>query len=405
MSLPSRRSLAEARIALGPFDRFLVLYGALFAAFGVASPFLPALLHERGLGPSQIGAVLAAGTAVRLITGPLISRLADRLGKHQQTLAVMVAIAAVIASGYGLPAGFTIFLLVSVAHASALAPIVPIADAMTLAAAPGRFQYGWVRGAASAAFVVGAVSAGQVVQATSFGAIVWMNGTLLALAAVAALWLPRNALDRPVAPRQANVRTLFAAPGFLPLMALAALVMSSHALHDGFEVLRWEEGGIGPGSAGLLWSEGVLAEVVVFVVVGPTLLRWLGPAGAAALSASAGIVRWSVTAMTAWLPAMVLVEPLHGLTFALLHLACMQMLSVIVPPALAATAQGIYGGVAVGTMTAIMTLVSGPLYGALGPRAFLAMALLCAAALPIAYAMRRISLDASGSNPIQPAPR
>jgi hypothetical protein len=51
--------------------------------------------------------------------------------------------------------------------------------------------------------------------------------------------------------------------------------------------------------------------------------------------------------------------PLHGLTFALLHLACMQMLSVVVPPALAVTAQGIYGGVAVGTMTAIMTLVSG----------------------------------------------
>ena len=67
----------------------------------------------------------------------------------------------------------------------------------------------------------------------------------------------------------------------------------------------------------------------------------------------AGIVRWSVTAVTAWLPAMVLVEPLHGLTFALLHLACMQMLSVVAPPALAATAQGIYGGVAVGTMTAV----------------------------------------------------
>jgi hypothetical protein len=51
MGLPSRRSLAEARIALGSFDRFLLLYGTMFAAFGVASPFLPALLHERGLGP------------------------------------------------------------------------------------------------------------------------------------------------------------------------------------------------------------------------------------------------------------------------------------------------------------------------------------------------------------------
>jgi PPP family 3-phenylpropionic acid transporter len=405
MRLPLRRSFAEARIALGPFDRFLVLYGAMFAAFGVASPFLPALLHERGLGPSEIGAVLAAGTAIRLITGPVISRLADRLGKHRQILALLLATAAVIAFGYGLPAGFAIFLMISIAHASALAPIVPIADAMTLAAAPGRFQYGWVRGAASAAFIVGTVGAGQVVEATSLGGVVWMNGTMLALAAVAALRLPRNPLDRPVVQRQANVLALFAVPGFLPLMALAALVLSSHALHDGFEVLRWQEGGIGPGIAGLLWSEGVLAEVVVFVVAGPTLLRWLGPAGAAALAASAGIVRWSVTAVTAWLPAMVLVEPLHGLTFALLHLACMQMLSVIVPPALAATAQAIYGTVAVGAMTAILSLVSGPLYGAFGARAFWAMALLCAAALPIAFAMRGISINASGSNPVQPAPR
>jgi PPP family 3-phenylpropionic acid transporter len=51
-------------------------------------------------------------------------------------------------------------------------------------------------------------------------------------------------------------------------------------------------------------------------------------------------------------------------------------------------------------MTAIMTLVSGPLYGALGPRAFWVMALLCAAALPIAFAMRRISFNASASNSI-----
>src|SRR5580692_7455695 len=220
MGLPSRRSLAEARIALGSLDRFLVLYGTMFAAFGVASPFLPALLHERGLGPSEIGAVLAAGTAIRLITGPLISRLADRLGKHQQILTALLAAAAVIAFGYSLPAAFAIFLLVSVAHASALAPIVPIADAMTLASAPGRFQYGWVRGGASAAFVVGAIGAGQVVQATSFDSVIWMNGALLALAAVAALWLPRNALDRPAAPRRADVRALLAAPGFLPLMAL-----------------------------------------------------------------------------------------------------------------------------------------------------------------------------------------
>ena len=141
MSLPSRRSFAEARIALGSLDRFLVLYATILRRSGW-SPHLPALLHERGLGPSEIGTVPAAGTAVRLVTGPAISRLADRFGTHKQTFAVSLAMAAVIAFGYDLPAGFAIFLLVSVAHASTLAPIVPIADAMTLAAAPGRFTMG-----------------------------------------------------------------------------------------------------------------------------------------------------------------------------------------------------------------------------------------------------------------------
>ena len=88
---------------------------------------------------------------------------------------------------------------------------MPIADAMTLAAAPGRFQYGWVRGGASAAFCRGRGDAGQIVQATNLGGIVWMNGTLLALAAAAALWLPRNALDRPLGPRRGNGRALLAA--------------------------------------------------------------------------------------------------------------------------------------------------------------------------------------------------
>src|SRR4029077_18149554 len=65
LSLSARRSLAEAPIARGSFGCLLLLFGLILAAFGVASPFLPALLHERGLGPSEIGAVLAAGTAAR----------------------------------------------------------------------------------------------------------------------------------------------------------------------------------------------------------------------------------------------------------------------------------------------------------------------------------------------------
>ena len=190
MSLPSRRSLAEARIALGSFDRFLVLYVAIFAAFGVASPFLPALLHARGLGPSEIGAVLAAGTAIRLITGPVISRLADRLGKHQQTLTVFLAMAAVIAFGYSssrrvcdLPARQCRARFGAGAHCADCRR-----DDARCSAGPVPIRVG-------ARWGLGCLCRGRRGRwsgcpGNSFGGIVWMNGTLLALAVVAALGYP-----------------------------------------------------------------------------------------------------------------------------------------------------------------------------------------------------------------------
>jgi PPP family 3-phenylpropionic acid transporter len=128
----------------------------------------------------------------------------------------------------------------------------------------------------------------------------------------------------------------------------------------------------------------VAAEVVVFFIIGRPLLDRLGPAGAAALAATAGMVRWSVEAQTAWLPAMAAIQPLHGLTFALLHLANMRVLAETVPPRLAATALTLYGTVGVGAAVALLTLVSGSLYAKFGAQGFWVMAALCAAALPLA---------------------
>lgn len=62
------------------------------------------------------------------------------------------------------------------------------------------------------------------------------------------------------------------------------------------------------------------------------------PAGVLTLAAGAGVLRWVVMAATADVLALALVQPLHGLTFAALHLACMRLLAAIVPRRLAATA-------------------------------------------------------------------
>ena len=166
------------------------------------------------------------------------------------------------------------------------------------------------------------------------------------------------------------------------------MIQGSHALHDGFVVLHWRSVGIGDGTIGVLWSESVAAEVVVFLFLGRWLLNRLGPAGASVLAAAGGVVRWVVLAETTGARASALVEPLHGLTFALQHLACMRLIAAVVPPRLAAAAQAFYGTVAVGVASALLTLGSGPLYARFGAEGFWVMAGLCVAAVPMAWGLR-----------------
>ena len=121
-----------------------------------------------------------------------------------------------------------------------------------------------------------------------------------------------------------------------------------------------------------------------FFFVGRPLLDRIGPARAAMLAAAAGIMRWGVMAETASIPALAAIQPLHGLTFALLHLTCMRLLAQCVPGHLEATALTVYGTVGIGAPTAVLILVSGRLYSHFGAYGFWVMTALCVAALPFA---------------------
>lgn len=128
----------------------------------------------------------------------------------------------------------------------------------------------------------------------------------------------------------------------------------------------------------------------MFLLIGPTLLRLLHPTGALALSALCGLLRWAVMGQTTDVIALALIQPLHGFTFALLHLASVRIIADTVPRSLAATAQAVYGLVAVGGTTALLTVASGWLYGHFGADGFWAMGLLCVVALPVIVMLHRV---------------
>jgi MFS transporter, PPP family, 3-phenylpropionic acid transporter len=394
------------RLLPAPFA-YVLLYVTLYGAFGVASPYWPKLFESKGLTPQQIGLILAAALVMRLAAGPLIGRLADLLGSLRLVLASCIVAAAAAAAAYTLADVFWLVLLIALVQAAALAPTTSLADALTVNAARPRkagkpFEYGRIRGAASLAFLAGTLVIGQLIVPADLSPIIWMNAALLIVAAAATALLPGGATEpdahADTARAAAKVRGLLELSPFRVVIVVSALVYGSHALYDAFAVIRWSAAGLSAPVISVLWAEAVAAEVIVFLLIGPWLLDRLGVRGAAVLAAVAGIVRWSAMGFTNSVLLLSVLQPLHGLTFALLHLACMRVIGNVVPPGVAATAQALYAFGA-GLVTAALTWLSGTLYATYGGPAFLSMAALCVIALPFAW------WGLADPRPFAPSPR
>ena len=122
-----------------PVRAYVLLYVALYGAFGVASPYWPKLFESKGLTPQQIGLILAAALLVRLAAGPLLGQLADLLASLRLVLASSIVMAAAAAVAYLWADTFWLVLVIALAQAIALAPTTSLADALTVSAArPGK---------------------------------------------------------------------------------------------------------------------------------------------------------------------------------------------------------------------------------------------------------------------------
>jgi PPP family 3-phenylpropionic acid transporter len=289
---------------------------------------------------------------------------------------------------------------VALLHAATLGPIAPISDALAATAAQasqagdGRhFDYGWLRAIGSAAFALGTLVSGWQADAAELAAAIWTSGALLMVASAVALLLPKLPAEASSACRLRSTMLrdgllLLRPPVYRRILIAAALLQGSHALHDSFSVIRWRSAGIHFFTVSLLWSEAVFAEVVVFLLIGPWLVRRIGPSGSMVLAAGAGVFRWSVAAFTTSPGLLACIQPLHGLTFALFHLAAIQLIVAVAPIRLAATVQAIYDTLCVGLAIALLTFVSGLLYAWAGGQAFLLAAVLCLIVLPICTKLR-----------------
>jgi PPP family 3-phenylpropionic acid transporter len=355
--------------------RLCGLQAASFFGHGFYLPFFPLWLQSKALSPTLIGFVVAIPIFVRILaTAPLLS-LADRSFGARRLL---------IASHLGQVVGFpllmladsnlTIIVLVSLVSV-AQAAIIPGNDHMTISAVQRhpRLNYGRIRGCGSVAFFVANISGGYLVGAFGPNAVI-LALTLIPVMAVAATWLvPDQETGDGAQDAGAVSPTSMAFPQLLWIvMIAAALTQGSHGALNAFASIHWQAIGFADSVIGYFWAIGVVAEIMVFIVLGQAVGRGSG-LGLLLVGSGAAAIRFTIMALDPGLAVTFVLQAMHSLSFGASHLGMMAALTALSPPGARGRAQGIYGSLAA-LATAGSTIVSGLIYKDGGGEVFAAMA-------------------------------
>lgn len=362
----------------GAAIRLAAYYSALFTAVGIHLPFWPLWLKDHGLTPAQIGLILAATYLVKSVVNPLVGHMVDKRGERRRPMLWLAAGATLAWTGFAVVDGFWPILLLTVVALGLWGGIMPVGEALSMMTTQ-RFgiDYGRVRLWGSVAFILTATLCGRLLVGHSPDLLVWLIAAALAVTAAACAALPDTRVPLAERGETPPLRPLVTSTAFLLLLAAGSLNSAAHTVYYAFSTIHWKAAGISDDTIGLLWSEGVVAEILLFAASGWWVRRF-GPAGLLLLAGLAGGLRWTVLGLTTELPLLAAAQILHAATFGCAHLGAMHFIQRAVPAGLAARAQGIYAAVAMGVAPGLMSPLTGRLYEALSGHAFLVMALLSA---------------------------
>ena len=366
--------------------RLAAFYCAHFIQAGLFMAYFPLYLSARGFGAVEIAWVLALPSIMRTFAPAGWGVLADRTGALPALVAVSCAGAAAGFATLPFAEGFAAVAVVIGLTSLASAGALPIVEAITLGALAGQAgRYGPIRLWGSIGFIGAVLAGGAWLDAVPVKAL---PGPLVAFALVAlavALSLPGRSGHAHAEP----ARWPMSAP-LLRLLACGFFMAAAHGTLYTFFTLHLERSGYRVAAIGVLWSLGVVAEIVVFLFL-PQLFRRFALSTILVASFGCAVARFLLLGWLAdalWL--VVIAQLLHAATFGAFHAAAVAAVHRVLPQAAHARGQALFSSVTYGAGGAAGALAAGWLWELGGPGLAFSLSALCGlAGLHFARGLRR----------------
>ncbi len=333
---------------LRPFAHAWFCY---FAAIGAYSLYAPLWFRDQGLSALAIGSIASLQSWTRVFAPYTWAWMADHTNRRRMllrlagALSVLFALALAVAGSYGV-AAVTVFVVLLFIANGAVMPLTEasLAHQLNLASGGGGAggRYGRTRMWGSVGFTVAVVLVGMLLHALGVLAWPWLEVGLWLLLAFALWRLPLMSDPTHHEAAPAGALAVLRQPEVAWFFAGVFLTVLAHVSLYAFFSLFAVSFGMSETAIGLLWSVGVLVEIVFFWTQGHWFERlsmhnWL------VLAALVAALRFgAMAAFGNFMVVLLLTQLTHAVTFAAQHAACITLVARYFPGRLRGRGQALY---------------------------------------------------------------
>jgi len=301
------------------------LYFWFFALLGGMLPYWSLYLEGRGFSYLQIASLMATIQLTKIVAPSVWGHLGDRTGQRVRLVRFGTITGSLCFAGVFLEPGFTGLLLVMLAFTFFWNAVLPLYEVITLQVLGSqRSQYGKIRVWGSVGFVAAVALIGVLLEWVDIRYLPMLLGPLFVGIAVSAWLLPVEKIVRKQKSPRGSLKAILTHPAVIAFFVMNFLLQVAHGSYYTFFSIHLQLHDYGKLAIGLLWSLGVIAEIVLFMVMHRLGARFSVRhivLGALLLS----LLRWLLIAeMASVLPVLIFAQLLHAASYGALHAVSVQ---------------------------------------------------------------------------------
>ena len=327
---------------------FALFFFAYYGYVGVFSPYASLYFADRGLSATQIGILMSLMQVMRIFGPNVWGWVADQSRRRVLVLRLTSVAAALTFCGMFVGQSFMFFFALMVTVNLFTSAQGPISEALMLSSMRGDLtHYGRVRLWGSVGFIVLVTLSGYALDWQGIELMPWIALLMLVMVTSVTFSLHEEPATQHAQPTN-SVRELLSRKSVLSFFASTFLMIAAHSSLYVYYSLYLSDMGYSKSVIGLMWSLGVIAEILFFFYQAP-LFRRFGVRKLMLLSLAIAVVRFLMIGWGAQSLAVLLVaQVLHAATFGVHHSASVATLQRWFAGPLQARGQALYISISYG---------------------------------------------------------